>query len=221
MIKRILLILLIPGLLSASTLKRLDTLRLMALMEAGVDSVTNQVSLVSANRAVNVAVQQVSADFSAVKKAGFVVSADGVAVYAISDTTFKDDGLIWCRIWKKHPAQGTQNLTVLKVVPADSVYEYVEEGKSLPETDAPTVYVYSSADSLYVAPVPNYVDTIKYGYYAIGRFLSGDTATTDILPKYRHLVVIYAAYLIKKDLKQDYMPLWTEYQAALLKRTGR
>jgi hypothetical protein len=221
MIKRILLILLLPGLLSASTLKRLDSLYLMALMEAGVDSITNQNSLVAAKRAVNAAVQQVSADFPAVRKSDSAICSDGVASYAITDTTFRAGSLTWCRIWRQHPPDGTQNLAVLKVIPADSVYEYVQQGKALAEDLAPIAYVYCWAGSLHVAPVPNYGDTLKYGYLAIGSFLSGAAGTTDILPKYRHLIVLYAAYLIKKDLNQDYTLLLAEYEAALQKRTRR
>jgi len=96
----------------------------------------------------------------------------------------------------------------LKIVPADSVYEYVQQGKSLAKTLDPINYAYASADSIHVSPVPNYVDTIKYGYYAIGRFLSGDTATTDVRPEYRYLIVRYAAYLIRKDLRMEATPPW-------------
>lgn len=184
---------------SASTLARLDSLRVAALEREGMETVTNQMPLVRANSAVNVSIQWVSANFPAVEKAGSITCSDGVASYVISDTTFR--ALTWCRIWRKHPPTGAQNLAVLKVVPvADSVYEYVQEGKSLPETDAPLAYAYAWAGSLYVSPAPNYEDTLKYGYCAIGRFLSGDTATTDIHPKYRELIVERAAYLIREEL---------------------
>lgn len=197
-IKRLLLLLLIPGFLSASTIARLDSLRLAALAKAGIDSITNQMSLVSANRAINTTIQWVSANFPAVEKAGSITCSKDVASYAISDTTF--DKLIWVRIWRKKPPTGTQNLAVLKVIPSDSVYEYVQQGKPLPEIKEPLAYAYAWAGSLYVSPAPIYGDTIKYGFTAIGRFLSGDTATTDIPPRYRELIVDHAAYLIRKEL---------------------
>lgn len=197
-LKILLLLVLVPSLLSASTLARFDSLRAAALERVGMETVTNQMPLVRANSAVNVSVQWVSANFPAVEKAGSITCSDGVASYVISDTTFNK--LTWCRIWRVHPATGTQNLAVLKVVPADSVHEYVQEGQSLPETDAPLAYAYAWAGSLYVSPAPNYEDTVKYGYEAIGRFLSGDTATTDIHPKYRELIVDHAAYLIREEL---------------------
>ena len=220
-IKLIVLLMFVAATTSSSTLKRFDSLYLAALMEAGVDSITNQVSLVSAKRAVNAAIQQVSADFPAVEKADSSICSDGVASYAITDTTFRAGSLTWCRIYQQQPPDGTQNLAVLKVIPSDNVYEYVQEGKLLAKEEAPIAYAYCWAGSLHVAPVPTYGDTLKYGYLAIGDFLSGAAGTTDILPKYRHLVVIYAAYLIKKDLDQDYTLLLAEYEAALLKRTRR
>ena len=202
------ILLFLPTLASASTLARLDSLRLAAAMEAGVDSISDQLFLVSANRAVNISVQEVSGRFPAVEKAAYVMSVDGRSSYAISDTTFRKGGLIWCQIWNIYPAEGTDTLRFLKIVPSDSTYEYIQEGKSLAEDLAPPVYVYTCAGSLYVSPTPNYVDTIKYGYYAIGRFLSGDTATTDISPEFRHLIVLYAAYLIRKDLRMEATPPW-------------
>jgi len=184
---------------SASTLARLDTLRIAALAKVGMDTATNQMPLVNANRAVNVSVQWTSANFPAVEKAGSITCSDGVASYAINDTTFRK--LTWCRIWRAQPPDGKQSLAVLKVVPADSVYEYVEEGKPLAESEALIAYAYAWAGSLYVSPAPTYKDTIKYGYCAIGRFLTGDTATTDIHPKYRELIVEHAAYLIRVELE--------------------
>ena len=184
---------------SASTLARLDSLRLAALGKAGIDSITNQMSLISANRAVNVSIQWISANFPAVEKAGVDTCSDGVVSYAISDTTFKK--LTWVRIWRVHPPKGKDTLAVLKVVPADSVYEYVQEGKTAPNIDDPIAYAYAWADSLYISPAPdNDGDILMYGYEAIGRFLSGDTATTDIHPRYRELIVDHAAYLIREEL---------------------
>jgi len=74
----LLLLLFLPSLLCASTLKRLDSLRLAAIMEAGVDSLSDNLLLVSANRAVNIAVQEVSARFPAVEKADKVMSVEAV-----------------------------------------------------------------------------------------------------------------------------------------------
>jgi len=197
-LKILLLLVLVPSILSASTLKRLDSLRVAALEKEGMETVTNQMPLTNANRAVNVSVQWVSANFPAVEKAGTDTCSDGVVSYAISDTTFRK--LIWVRIWRAHPPKGKDTLAVLKIVPADSVYEYGQEGKSLAGTVDPLVYAYAWAGSLYVAPAPDYGDVLMYGYCAIGRFLSGDTATTDIHPKYRELIVEHAAYLIREEL---------------------
>jgi len=198
MYKVIFCLLILCGSLSASTLKRLDSLRVMALEKVGLEGHTNQMPLVNANRAVNVAIQWVSANFPAVEKAGSITCSDGVASYVISDTSFKK--LTWCRIWRVHPPDETQNLSVLKVIPADSVYEYVQQGQSFPETDDPIAYAYAWAGSLYVSPAPNNKDTLKYGYEAIGCFLSGDTETTDIHPRFRELIVERAAYLIREEL---------------------
>ena len=198
-IKRLLLLLLIPGFLSASTLARLDTIRTAALERVGMETVTNQMPLVRANSAVNVSVQWVSANFPAVKKAGVDTCSDGVVSYAISDTTFSK--LIWVRIWRADPPDGKDSLAVLKVVPADSVYEYGQEGEPLPDMTEALAYAYAWAGSLYVAPAPDQKDILMYGYEAIGRFLSGDTATTDIHPKYRELIVDHAAYLIREELE--------------------
>ena len=197
-IKLLILLMLFAATASSSTLERLDSLRLAALGKAGIDSITNQMSLVSANRAVNVSIQWVSANFPAVEKAGSDTCSDGVASYAISDTTFKK--LTWCRIWRIHPLTGTQNLAVLKVVPADSVYEYIQEGKTLPETEAPIAYAYAWADSLYVSPAPNYGDILMYGYEAIGDILLANDSATNIHPKYRELIVDHAAYLIREEM---------------------
>lgn len=197
-IKLLILLTLFAATASASTLKRLDSLRLAALARAGIDSVTNQMSLISANRAVNTAIQWTSANFPAVKKAGVDTCSSGVVSYAIGDTTFSR--LIWCLIWREQPPEGKQNLAVLKVVPADSVYEYVEEGKPLPETEEPLAYAYAWAGSLHVSPAPVYEDILMYGYLAIGLSLLADDSTTDIHPSYRELIVDHAAYLIREEL---------------------
>jgi len=183
---------------SASTLERLDSLRLAALAKAGIDSITNQMSLISANRTINIAIQQVSANFPAVEKAGADTCSDGVVSYAISDTTFNK--LVWVRICRVHPPDGTQSLSVLKVIPADSVYEYVQEGKPLPEIKDPIAYAYAWADTLYVSPAPNNEDILMYGYLSIGLSLLADDSTTDIHPRYRELIVERAAYLIREEL---------------------
>ena len=186
---------------SASTLERLDSLRLAALAKAGVDSITNQMSKVSANRYVNVSIQWVSANFPAVEKSSADTCSAGVVSYAIGDTTFSR--LIWCRIWRDQPPDGKQNLAVLKIVPADSVYEYVEQGKPLPETKEPLAYAYAWAGSLYVSPAPVYEDILMYGYLSIGLLLLADDSTTNIHPRYRELIVEHAAYLIREDLELE------------------
>jgi len=198
-IKRLLLIFLfLASSIQSSTLARLDSLRLAALARAGVDSITNQMSLISANRYVNVSIQSVSANYPAVEKAEADTCSKGVVSYAIGDTTFSR--LIWCRIWRDQPPEGKQNLAVLKIVPADSVYEYVEQGKPLSETEEPLAYAYAWAGSLYVSPAPVYEDILMYGYLAIGLSLLADDSTTDIHPRYRELIVDHAAYLIREEL---------------------
>jgi len=197
-IKILILLILFVTTAPASTLERLDSLRLAALARAGVDSITNQMSLISANRAVNTAIQQVSSVFPAVEKSSADTCSKGVVSYAIGDTTFRT--LIWCRIWRDQPPTDKQNLAVLKIVPADSVYEYVEQGKTLAETEEPLAYAYAWAGSLYVSPAPVYEDILMYGYLAIGLSLLADDSTTNIHPRYRELIVEHAAYLIREDL---------------------
>ena len=183
---------------SASTLDRRDSLRVAALEKVGMEGATNQMPLVNANRAVNVAIQWVSANFPAVEKAGVDTCSKGVVSYAIGDTTFSR--LTWCRIWREQPPTDKQNLAVLKIVPADSVYEYVEQGKPLSETEEPLAYAYAWAGSLYVSPAPVYEDILMYGYLAIGLSLIADDSTTDIHPRYRELIVDHAAYLLREEL---------------------
>ena len=185
----------------ASTLSRLDSLRVAALEKVGIEGATNQMPTVNANRAVNVAIQWVSANFPAVEKSSADTCSKGVVSYAIGDTTFSR--LIWCRIWRVQPPTGKQNLAVLKIVPADSVYKYVEQGKTLPETEEPLAYAYAWAGSLYVSPAPVYEDILMYGYLSIGLSLLADDSTTNIHPRYRELIVDHAAYLIRVELELE------------------
>jgi len=55
---------------STSTLERLDSLRVMALEKEGMEDTTAQMTKVNANRAVNVAIQWVSANFQRLRKRG-------------------------------------------------------------------------------------------------------------------------------------------------------
>lgn len=183
----------------SSTLERRDSLRVMSLEKVGLEGHTNQMPLVNANRAVNVAIQWVSSNFPAVEKAGTDTCSDGVASYAIGDTTFNK--LVWVRISRVHPPDGTQELSVLKVIPADSVYEYVQEGKPLPGIKDPIAYAYAWADTLYISPAPNNKDVLMYGYLSIGLSLLADDSTTEIHPRYRELIVERAAYLIRVELE--------------------
>ena len=91
----------------------------------------------------------------------------------------------------------------MKVIPADSVYEYVQEGKSDPETNDPIAYAYAWAGSLYVSPAPVYEDILMYGYLAIGLSLLANDSTTNIHPRYRELIVEHAAYLIRVELELE------------------
>jgi len=209
-LKIVVILCLLPVIVSGSTLKRFDSLYLAALREAGVDSTSNQMSLVTVKANVNIAVQQVSSDFDAVQKSGTITCADGTASYAM-DTTFRR--LIWCRIWK---SDEDGKLYPLRVVLGQSLYESVQEGKTEPETLDKPGYAYSWGKTLHVHPVPSFADTIYYGYAAIGCHLSSDSDTTDVLEPYRYLIALYAGMLIRKDLLLDHGTLWTEYQAARL-----
>ena len=198
-LKLVILIVMFAGVTaSAVTLERLDTLRAVALEKVGLTGATNQMPTVNANLAVNISIQWVSANFPAVEKTGADTCSAGVTSYAISDASFSR--LIWCRIWRAQPPDDEQNLAVLRVIPADSVYEYVQEGKPLPETDDPLAYAYAWAGSLYVSPEPEYEDILMYGYCAIGEFLLADDSTTDIHPRYRELIVDHAASIIREEL---------------------
>jgi hypothetical protein len=198
-LKILLLLVFVPTIISASTLERRDSLRVAALEKVGMEGATNQMPLVNANRAVNVAIQWVSSNFPAVEKAGTDTCSNGVVSYAIGDTTFKK--LVWVRILRLHPPEGTQSLTVLKVIPADSVYEYVQEGKPIPGVKAPLAYAYAWAETLYVSPTPAGKDILMYGYESIGLALLADDSTTEIHPMYRELIVERAAYLIREELE--------------------
>ena len=198
-LRLVILIVMFAGVtVSSSTLARLDSLRVAALEREGMEGATNQMPLVNANRAVNVSIQWVSANFPAVEKSSADTCSKGVVSYAIGDTTFSR--LIWVRIWRAQPPEGKQNLAVLRIVPADSVYEYVEQGKTLPETEEPLAYAYAWAGSLHVSPAPVYEDILMYGYLSIGLSLLADDSTTNIHPRYRELIVERAAYLIRVEL---------------------
>ena len=198
-LKLVILIVMFAGVtVFGGAIERLDTLRAVSLEKVGLTGATNQMPTVNANLAVNISIQWVSANFPAVEKTGGDTCSAGVTSYAISDASF--DRLIWCRIWRIHPPKEKDSLAVLRVIPADSVYEYVQEGKTLPAISDPLAYAYAWAGSLYVSPAPEYEDILMYGYCAIGEFLLADDSTTDIHPRYRELIVDHAASIIREEL---------------------
>jgi len=195
--KILVLLLLFPVIISASSHKRLDSLRMAVFRQCGLPNSGNLlITPAAANQYINIAIQRVSSDFPAVEKAAAIVCSDGVASYAM-DTTF--DRLRWCRIWKYEDSI----LYPIRVVDGDSLWEMTMRGKTAPEKieQPEPAYVYSWGKTIFVHPVPQYADTLHYGFYAIGRNLTSNADTTDVREAFRDLIIILASAYIARDLE--------------------
>lgn len=185
--------------IQASSLTRLDSLRVFAMWQAGRSaSGDNQITTAKANMYINVGIYKITSNFPATVKRRTISMSKHVDTYLI-DTLF--DSLLYCI----HKDGITGVRKPLRKIPNDFDWEWIVNEKTLPQDTIKTTnspqYVMVSGDSLTVIPAPTVNDYLEVSYAAIGRKLTSDTMTTDVRPKYRELIGIYAAYLMCLDLE--------------------
>lgn len=195
-------ILLLVGSAQASSHKRLDSILSTAYTLAGISPGGNaQMPDSVAIPYVNLAIQEVTTQFPAVVKYGsdtLVVTDPRVSV----DSTFEK--LLFCRLRRNTQSPTSPGfLSVLMIVPEDSVYEYIpghreEGGKGESEPG----YVWMSGGYLHIHTEPIRADWIYFGYTASGLKLTSASDTTDVRPRYRKLVVLLTARSICQDLEK-------------------
>jgi hypothetical protein len=199
--KRLLFILcLLPCLVTASSHKRLDSILSASYTLAGISVAGNaQMPDSVAIPYVNLAIQEVSTQYSAVIKFDSAVLSATDPRVAV-DSTYEE--LLWCRIRRNVlSAVAPSAFSFLKVVPEDSVYEYTQQAKAeVPKDQSIPSYVWVSASYLHIHPEPIYADSIYYVYVANGAKLASASDVTDVLPKYRKLIVLLTAKYICLDM---------------------
>lgn len=207
----IFLILLLLGTAQAACLDRRDSLRVVSFRQAGLDVSGNaRIDEAAANLYVNMAIQRVSADFSAVVKHRSFQLTEYVSIY-LTDTLF--DSLLSCVF--RDSVTGVRK--TLRKVPYDFDWDVMTKAKIPPKDTTETTflpeYVIIAGDSLKIYPAPKFNDYLEITYSVIGTKLLADDSTTDVSPAYRDLIVLWAAYLISFELGlyEQAARLTTEY----------
>jgi hypothetical protein len=200
--KRLILIFcLLPGFVSASSHKRLDSILSAANTWAGNGPGGNAQMPDSVGIPfVNLSIQEVTTQFPAVVKYGSDTLLVGDPRIAV-DSTYEE--LLWCRTRRYSQSEtNPSGLPFLRIVPKDSVYEYAQMGKAeARRDDTDPIYVWLSGGYIHVHPEPATANWIYFGYTANGLKLTDADDTTDVRPKYRKLVVMLTAWqmCIKMD----------------------
>lgn len=174
---------------------QIDSLRTAAFNQSLIPSGgNNTVSVAYGNLAVNMAIQQVCADFPAIEKFDTVITVAGTRHYALNT----DYGQLRA-VFKSTKDDDLKNLYTLSFPPVETWFEAKGGevgGEPDPQKKAEPRYAWSFNDRLYLYPTPSSADSLVIAYYAIDSQIVTATNSTQIRPEYRNPIILYASYLI-------------------------
>jgi len=192
----VILFLLIPFTLDATTMDDLQSLRESAQSQSNFDPLQNMDTVKTNdtiwNGFVNRACIAVAADLNCIEGNTAVASVSGTRAYAV-------DTAILNILWTVRVENKIQ--VPMKQYPA-AYMEEVAGDTVLAEDESPTGY-WLNNDSIKFYPTPVAVDTFLVSYSIYPNFLSIDTSSTNVPLEYREAIVLYACHLFQFRMK-DY-----------------